>query len=117
MIGSTKITISALHCKDFMIRLDELGVPYKERRGMLDSVIVIKVYTAQQEAAYDVWAQEFTAFERNLTETARQEARAELARKNQCLRIDTLDWCEKREESVRKNRFCRLTFRKPLVCL
>lgn len=96
MIGSKKLAVGALYRKDIMIRLDELGIPYTEHRSFVDSVIIIKVYTNEQVSAYNVFMREFTAFVRRLEALEKQEAREELAR---------------------KNRFRRLTFRKPLVSL
>lgn len=96
MIGSKRLTVGALYRKDIMIRLDELGIPYTEHRSFVDSVIIVKVYTNEQVSAYNVFMREFAAFVRRLEALEKQEAREELAR---------------------KNRFRRLTFRKPLVSL
>lgn len=96
MIISKKLTVGALYRKEIMIRLDELGIPYTEHRSFVDSDIIVKVYTKQQVSAYNVFMREFIAFVRRLEAIEQQEAREELAR---------------------KNRFRRLTFRKPLVSL
>lgn len=96
MISSNRLTVGALYRKGVMIRLDELDIPYTEHRSLVDSVIIVKTYTAQQEAARKVFMREFIAFLR---------------------RLEALDRQEEREELDRKNRFRRLTFRKPLVSL
>jgi hypothetical protein len=96
MIGSKKLTIGAMYRKDVKVRLDELGLPYTEHRSLVESIIIVKVHTEQQKAAYDVFMGEFTAFLRRLAALDRQEELEELAR---------------------KNRFRRLTFRKPLTSL
>lgn len=96
MIGSKRLTIGAAFRKRWMIRLDELGIPYTEHRTFVDSDIIVKIYTTQQKSAYDVFMREFSAFMRLL---------------------EALDREEEREELERKNRFRRLTFRKPLVSL
>lgn len=96
MIISKRLTVGALYRKDIMIRLDELGIPYTEHRSFVDSDIIVKVYAKQQVSAYNVFMREFIAFVRRLEALEQQEAREELAR---------------------KNRFRRLTFRKPLVSL
>lgn len=96
MIGSTRLTVGALYRKGVMIRLDELGIPYTEHRTFVDSDIIVKVYTAQQKSAYNVFMEEYMAFVH---------------------RLEALDRKEEQEELERKNRFRRLTFRKPLVSL
>lgn len=96
MIGSKTLSIGALYRKGVKVRLDELGLPYTEHRSLVDSTIIIKVYTRHQVAAYDVFMDEFIAFMRRLEALDRQEAQEELAR---------------------KNKFRRLTFRKPLLSL
>lgn len=96
MIGSKKLTIGAMYRKSVMIRLDELGIPYTEHRTFVDSVIIVKVYTNEQKTAYNVFMGEYMAFVQ---------------------RLAALDHQEEQEELARKNRFRRLTFRKPLLSL
>lgn len=96
MISSNRLTVGALYRKGVMIRLDELGIPYTEHRSLVNSVIIVKVYTKQQEAACKIFMREFIAFVR---------------------RLEALDRKEAQEELARKNRFRRLTFRKPLLSL
>jgi hypothetical protein len=75
MISSNRLTVGALY-----------------RKG----VIIVKVYTKQQEQACKIFMREFIAFLR---------------------RLEALDQQEAQEELARKNRFRRLTFRKPLLSL
>lgn len=96
MICSEKLTIGAAFRKRWMIRLDELGIPYTEHRSFVDSVIIVKVYTKQQVTAYNVFMREYITFVR---------------------RLEAIDREMEQEELARKNRFRRLTFRKPLRSL
>jgi hypothetical protein len=96
MICSERLTIGAAFRKRWMIRLDELDIPYTEHRSFVDSVIIVKVYSKEQEAAYNVFMAEYMAFVQRLLD---------------------IDLEIEREELARKNRFRRLTFRKPLRAL
>lgn len=96
MLKTHTLTIGALHRRGFRVRLDELGLPYTEHRGLVDSDIIVKLYTPEHHEAYKVFARDCRAFMLYLAELERQEEEEELAR---------------------KNRFRRLTFRKPLTSL
>lgn len=100
-------TIGSAYRRDIMVRLDELDIPYTEHRNMLKSIIVVKTYTEAQEDAYYQFEIEFAAFERRLKEVRRRQ----LAAKREAERK------EKAEKLARKNRFRKLTFRKPLHTL
>lgn len=100
-------TVGSVYRRDIMVRLDELGIPYTEHRNMLKSIIVVKIYTEAQEDAYYRFEVEFADFERRLREIRRRQldAKREAERKEQA------------EKLARKNRFRKLTFRKPLTTL
>lgn len=100
-------TVGSVYRRDIMVRLDELGIPYTEHRNMLKSIIVVKIYTEAQEDAYCRFEVEFAGFERRLREIRRRQldAKREAERKEQA------------EKLARKNRFRKLTFRKPLTSL
>lgn len=100
-------TVGSVYRRDIMVRLDELGIPYTEHRNLLKSIIVVKIYTEAQEDAYYRFEVEFADFERRLREIRRRQldAKREAERKEQA------------EKLARKNRFRKLTFRKPLTTL
>lgn len=96
MISSHRLTIGAGFRTKWLIRLDELDIPHNEHRTLFDSVIIVKIYTHRDKAAYSVFMDEFNVFLRRLAKVDRELEQEELAR---------------------KNRFRRLTFRKPLTRL
>jgi hypothetical protein len=96
LLTSHRLEIGALHRKGVMVRLTELEIPYKEFRGLADSIIIINIYTAEQKTALQIFKREFMFFQNRLRE---------------------IDEEYKREELARKNRWRRLTFRKPLTSL
>jgi phosphoribosylanthranilate isomerase len=93
MFKSYRYEFGAMYRKGVMVRLDELGLPYTEHRTLVDSVIIVKTYTKEQEAAYRSFSADVRAFMVQLHEIEMEEERQELAR---------------------INRFRKLTFRKPL---
>lgn len=100
-------TVGSAHRRDFMIRLDELGLPYTEHRTMFNSTIIVKTYTEAQEDAYFEFKLDVADFQERLDKIKRQRK----ARKQEALRK------EQAEKLARKNRFRKLTFRKPLKSL
>lgn len=100
-------TLGASYRRDFMIRLDELDLPYTEHRTMFDSTVIVRTRTMAQEDAYYTFEIEFADFQRRLENSKRQEAR----RRQEILRQ------EEAKKLARKNRFRRLTLRKPLQSL
>lgn len=96
MVKTQTLTIGAIYRRNFRVRLDELGLPYTEHRGLVDSDIIVKLSTPEHDEAYKVFARDCRAFMAQLAELDRQEEEEKLAR---------------------KNRFRRLTFRKPLTSL
>lgn len=106
-MASYTYTFGAAFRRDFMIRLDELDLPYTEHRTMFDSTVIIKTHTIAQEDSYYTFEIEFADFQRRLKDSQREAAR----RRQEILRQ------EEAKKLARKNRFRRLTFRKPLQSL
>lgn len=107
LIRTHTLEIGALHRKDVMIRLDQLGLSYVEHRGFLDSTIVIQVLRERDASALLLFRAEFIAFVSKLQAIEDEIEREELERKN---RINL-------KKLARKNRWRELTFRKPLKAL
>lgn len=107
MISSYPLEIGALHRRDVMIRLDQLGLSYVEHRGFLESTIVIQIFSEREAKILTVFRRDFLAFVRRL-----QAVEEEIERENfeRQLRAD-------RKKLARKNRWRGLTFRKPLAFL
>lgn len=99
--------IGASYRRSFMIRLDELGLPYSEHRTMFGSTIIVKTYTEAHEDAFWEFQLDVQDFQRRLKENKRKQAE----RKQEKLRK------EQAEKLASKNRFRKLTFRKPLKSL
>lgn len=100
-------TFGSAYRRDFMIRLDELDLPYTEHRTMFDSTVIVKTHTVAQEDAYYEFEREFADFQRRYKDAERQAAR----RRQEILRQ------EEAKKLARKNRFRRLTLRKPIQSL
>jgi hypothetical protein len=111
MFNSYRFEIGSSYRQDFMIRLDELGLPYTEHRNWIKSTIVVKTYNDEQAEAFYEFSIEFRDWEKRLKahqrkiEQARHQERLEEIRK------------ENAKKLARKNRFRKLTFRKPLHTL
>lgn len=101
---SYTFTVGAAHRRDFMIRLDELGLPYKEHRALTKSTIVIQTFTVEHEDAYYRFALDVSTFVLRLNALKEQRKLREL----EALRDEQL------KKLARKNFFRKLTFRKPL---
>lgn len=99
--------VGSAHRRDFMVRLDELDLPYTEHRTMFSSTIVVKTYTESHEDAFWEFQLDVADFQKRLNEVKRQRA----VRKQEAERK------EQAEKLARKNRFRKLTFRKPLTSL
>lgn len=97
-------TIGSAYRRDIMIRLDQLGVPYTEHRTMFNSTIIVKTRTLAQEDAYYTFEIEFASFQRRLKDAKRkaEQRRLEVLRQEEAKKL------------ARKNRFRKLTFRKPI---
>ena len=78
--------------------MDELGLTYKEHKGLVDSDFIVQTFTPAQEAAAKVLREDVKAFVRKLARIEREEERQ-----------------EQNKKIARKNRVRRLTFRKPLA--
>lgn len=100
-------TFGSAYRRDFMIRLDELDLPYTEHRTMFDSTVIIKTHTVAQEDAYYGFELEFADFQRRLEDAKRQATRRRLEILRQ----------EQAKKLARKNLFRKLTFRKPVQSL
>ena len=100
-------TFGAAVRRDFMIRLDELDLPYTEHRTMFESTVIVRTRTVAQKDAYYEFELECADFQRRLKDSQRRAAnrRQEVLRQEQAKKL------------ARKNRFRRLTFRKPLQSL
>lgn len=97
-------TIGSAYRRDIMIRLDQLGVPYTEHRTMFNSTIIVKTRTLAQGNAYYVFELEFAEWQRRLKDAKRQAEKRRLEVLRQ----------EEAKKLARKNRFRKLTFRKPI---
>lgn len=106
-INTYTLELGALHRKDVMVRLDQLGLRYVEHRGLLDSTIVIQIFSERDASTLLVFKREFTAFVRRLQAIDDEIEREEVDRK----------YFIYRKKLARKNRWRRMTFRKPLVVL
>ena len=104
MLNSYRYDVGAMHRKKFMVRMDELGLTYREHRGLLDSVLIVQTYTEADERAARQFDREARAYIRQLEAIDRAVELEEIARKE-------------RKELARINRKRRLTFRKPLAAL
>lgn len=104
LIKTHRLEIGALHRRDVMASLDELGLPYQEHRSFLDSTIIVKIYNERQLKALRIFQRAFQAWTARLQAADDEYERKELDRKN-------------RGELARKNRWRLLTFRKPLTSL
>lgn len=100
-------TVGSAHRRDFMVRLDELGLPYTEHRNMIKSTIIVKTFTAAHEEAYYEFELDVEDFTNRLDEVKRQRAE----RKQEACRK------EQAEKLAKKNLFRKLTFRKPVQSL
>lgn len=87
-------TINPKFRRDYMALMDEAGLPYTEHRS--DSTIVIQIETEAHEDAYSLFAVKLATFVAELN-------------------VEKLQIQEKK--LARKNRFRKLTFRKPLTTL
>lgn len=107
MFNSYRYEIGSSYRQDFMVRLDELGLPYTEHRNWVKSTIIVKTYNDEQEEAFYRFSIEFRNWEKRLKARQREihQARLEEIRK------------ENAKKLARKNRFRKLTFRKPLTTL
>lgn len=90
---SYTFTAGAKYRQDFMDLLDEVGVPYAEHRTASSSTIAIQIETEAHEDAYNLFVIKWATFVAQLN-------------------VDKLQKQEKK--LARKNRFRKLTFRKPL---
>lgn len=106
-IDTYTLEIGALHRKDVMVRLDQWGLRYVEHRGLLDSTIIIQVFNDADLKRLYKFKYEFRAWQLHLQAIDNEFEREELERKNRA----------NHKKLVRKNRWRRLTFRKPLKAL
>lgn len=86
------LVIRDVFVKRWTVRLDELGLTYKELRGA-ESVIIVYLQDEDEIKAFNGFLPDFMAFEERLRVSDLEKSRKKLAR---------------------KNRFRRLTFRAPL---
>lgn len=101
---SYTFTVGAAYRREFMIRLDELGLPYKEHRALVNSTIVVQTFTTEHEDAYYRFSMDVSSFVLRLNAAKEQRKRREM----EALRDERL------QKQVRKNFFRKMTFRKPL---
>jgi hypothetical protein len=101
---SFTFTVGAAHRREFIIHLDELGLPYKEHRTLFDSTVVVQTFTVDQEDAYHRFVLDVSNFVLRLNAAKQQRKLREL----EALRDEQL------KKLSRKNLFRKLTFRKPL---
>lgn len=107
MISSYPLEIGALHRRDVMVRLDQLGLSYVEHRGFLESTIVIQIFSEREAKILLVFRREFLAFVRRLQANEDEIEREDLERKILIYR----------KKLARKNRWRTLTFRRPVLSL
>jgi hypothetical protein len=89
------LVIRDTFCKEWMTRLDALSIQYYALHGR-ETVLMVKLQTEEEVRAYNAFLPDFMAFEEQLRATYLKKQQKKLAR---------------------KNRFRRLTFRKPLLSL
>jgi hypothetical protein len=104
-IETYTLEIGALHRKQIKVRLDQLGLHYVEHRGLVESIIIVQVFNDAEERALHIFKREFLAFVRRLQAIDAEIENEKFEREYQI---------EKRK-LARKNRWRRLTFRKPLT--
>lgn len=107
LITSKTFRIGALYRKMVMVRLDELGLPYVEHRTLVDSTIIVRLFTNAHIGAYNIFAPEMKAFIARLQEIDDAEENERYFKKME----------KKNEKLARKNRWRRITLRKPLARL
>lgn len=83
-----------------MAYLDELDLPYQEHRGFLDSTIIVKIHNERHLRALRVFQSAFKAWQQRLQAID-----------------DEIDREARLEQLARKNRWRRLTLRRPLKSL
>lgn len=98
---SHTFTVGSVHRREFMIRLDELGLPYKEHRTPFNSTIIVQTFLEAHDDAYSRFELDVSNFVLRL-DAVKQQRELEALRK------------EHQKKVARKNFFRRLTFRKPL---
>lgn len=107
LIATERFEVGAIYRREVKSWLDEFGVPYVEHRGLLDSVIVAKIYTESHKFGFERFAKRYNALVDYVKALDAEERREERQRKQ-----DILD-----AKLARKNRWRKMTFRKPLTKL
>lgn len=107
IVVTERFRVGAIYRREVMSWLDEFGVPYVEHRGLLDSIIVAKVYTEAHLIGFRNFSRRYNALVTHMKALDAEERREERQRKQ-----DILD-----AKLARKNRWRKMTFRKPLTKL
>lgn len=99
--------VGSSYRRGFMVRLDELGLPYAEHRTMFNSTIIVKTYTEAHEDAFWEFQIDVADFQKRLNQAKRKRAEEEREAHRKVIA----------EKLARKNRFRKMTFRKPVQSL
>lgn len=111
LITSKTFIIGAIYRKKVMVRLDELGIPYVEHRNLVESTIVVQLFTKEDIAAYNIFVPEMKAFIARVRALEQEEEdEREFKELEQFLK-------KKNTKLARKSRWRRVTFRKPLTSI
>ena len=103
-MNSYTFNVGAAYRRQFMIRLDELGLPYKEHRTLVSSTIIVQTYTERQEDAFYRFSMDVSTFVLRLNAVKQQRKLEEMKAER----------AKKLKKQARKNFFRKMTFRKPL---
>lgn len=103
-INTYTLEIGALHRKGVMVRLDQLGLRYVEHRGFLESTIIVKAFNDADIKALYKFRYEFAEWLKYLQVIDDEIENEKLEREHHLAQ----------KKLARKNRWRRLTFRKPL---
>jgi hypothetical protein len=106
-IETYTLEIGALHRKAVMVRLDQWGLRYVEHRGFLDSTIIIQVFNDADLKKLYKFKYEFRAWQLHLQAIDDEIENEKLEREYRIAQ----------KKLARKNRWRRVTFRKPLKAL
>jgi hypothetical protein len=106
-IETFTLEIGALHRKGVMVRLDQWGLRYVEHRGFLDSTIIIQVFSDADLKKLYKFKHEFRTWQLHLQAIDDEIENEKLDR----------EYHLAQKKLARKNRWRRLTFRKPLKAL
>lgn len=106
-IETFTLEIGALHRKSVMVRLDQWGLHYVEHRGLIESTIIIQVFNDADLKKLYKFKYEFRAWQLHLQAIDNEIENEKLER----------EYNRAQKKLTRKNRWRKLTFRKPLKAL